>query len=183
MPTMTSSPWSHLCSSRNWWSMSLTACERLSKPRTSTMRSRSLSKSSGSDMLILLTGRLRVSARMMTSWLIHIVGDVGGARHHRVARGLLVIVRLGLVDQLLEPRFGGEEGRRDQLREAARPRHRHLDQFPHLARMRRQDQDAIGEEDRLVEIVGDEHDGDVDLAPDFEQMRLHPAARLRVDGV
>src|ERR1700731_4398495 len=100
--------------------MSLTACERLSKPRTSTMRSRSLSKSSGSDMLILLTGRLRAVARMVTSWLIDIVGDVGEARHHGVALGLLVIVRLGLMDQLLEPRFGGEEGRGDQLREVAR---------------------------------------------------------------
>ncbi len=35
--------------------MSLTACERLSKPRASTMRSRSFSKSSGSEMLIRLT--------------------------------------------------------------------------------------------------------------------------------
>ena len=47
--------------------------------------------------------------------------------------------------------------------------------------MRRQHQDAVGEKDRLVEIVGDEDDGDVDLAPDFQQMRLHRAARLRIE--
>ena len=63
----------------------------------------------------------------------------------------------------------------------ARARHRHLDQLLHLAGMRRQHQDAVGEEDRLVEIVGDEDDGDVDLAPDFQQMRLHLGTRLRVE--
>src|SRR5215831_2441734 len=58
-PTMMSSPTWFLCSTRNWCSMSLTACERVAKPRASTIRSRSLSNSSGSEMLILLTGRLR----------------------------------------------------------------------------------------------------------------------------
>ena len=70
---------------------------------------------------------------------------------------------------------------RDELRDAARPRHRNLDQFLHFARMGGQHQDAVGEEDRFVQIVGDEDDRDVDLAPDFEEMRLHAAARLRVE--
>ena len=39
----------------------------------------------------------------------------------------------------------------------------------------------IREEDRLIEIMRDEHDGDVDLAPDFQQMRLHAGACLRVE--
>ena len=78
--------------------------------------------------------RPALGERAHAQLLIHIVGDIGEARHHGVALGLLVIVGLGLVDQLLEPGLGGEERRRDQLRRAARPRHRHLDQLAHLAR-------------------------------------------------
>jgi len=33
----------------------------------------------------------------------------------------------------------------------------------------------------FLEIVGDKDDGDVDLLPDFQKMRLHPAARLRIE--
>ncbi len=89
-------------------------------------------------------------------------------------------MRLG-VNELIEPRFDGKEGWRDELGGAARPRHRYLDQFLHLARMGAEHEDAVGEEDRFLEIMGDEHDGDVDLAPDFQEMRLHVAARLRIE--
>ena len=41
--------------------------------------------------------------------------------------------------------------------------------------------DAVGEQHRLVEIMGDEDDRDVDLAPDLQKVGLHARARLRIE--
>ncbi len=54
--------------------MSLTACERVAKPRASTMRSRSLNSAAGSEMLIRLTGRLAPRAATRAALLFNDAG-------------------------------------------------------------------------------------------------------------
>lgn len=44
-----------------------------------------------------------------------------------------------------------------------------------------EDDDAVGEVDRFVKVVGDEQDREVDVAPDFEPVALELAAGLRVE--
>ncbi|MNP38421.1 hypothetical protein D3C76_1319330 [compost metagenome] len=41
-------------------------------------------------------------------------------------------------------------------------------------------QDAVGEEQRFVDIVGDEHHGGADAGPDIQQQLLHAGTGLRV---
>ena len=62
-----------------------------------------------------------------------------------------------------------------------RPTKAQHDVLDHSARPRAHDEDAIGEEQRLVDIVGDEDRGCRNLAPDVEQHLLHHAARLRIE--
>ena len=85
------------------------------------------------------------------------------------------------VNELFEARFGGKKFRAYELRDISRARHRHLDELLHLPRMRREHQDAIGQVDGLIQIVGDEDDRDIDFTPDLQQMSLHARARLRIE--
>src|SRR5581483_6374140 len=125
MPTMTSSPTSLQCSVRALCNISLTACERLSKPRSFTMRSRSRSRFSGSEIEMRLTGRLRPCADTLmrgshrltsSAFSLHVVGHFGQPRHDGIGIGVFVLagVRRVLMDELLEPRLGGDELGRDQ---------------------------------------------------------------------
>jgi hypothetical protein len=52
----------------------------------------------------------------------------------------------------------------------------------HLAGPARQDDDAVGQEDRLIDIMGDEQHRDLVVFPDLQQQFLHHAARLCVEG-
>src|SRR3984957_20089392 len=113
--------------------------------------------------------------------LLHVVCDVGHAAHDGIFLLISSLIMPPAVDQLLEPRLGSEERCRYDLCKAARPRHRHLDQLLDLPRMRRQHQDAIVQENRLVQVVRDEHNGDIDLAPDLQQVGLHAAACLGIE--
>ena len=70
----------------------------------------------------------------------------------------------------------------ERLARAARARHRHLDQLGDPSRIGGEDEDTVGEQHGFVEVVRDEDDCDVDLAPDLEQVGLHPRTRLRVQG-
>ncbi len=63
----------------------------------------------------------------------------------------------------------------------ARPRQRHVHDVAHAARPRRHDDDPVGEEQRLVDVVGDEEDGGAHLLPHAEQQLLHRHPRLRVE--
>src|ERR1700742_1460479 len=47
--------------------------------------------------------------------------------------------------------------------------------------MRRQDENAISQENGFVQIMRDKDDRDVDLLPYLQKMRLHAAARLSVE--
>ena len=58
---------------------------------------------------------------------------------------------------------------------AAWPRERQHDILDHAAGPCAHHDDAVGEEQRLVDVVGDEHGGRRDLAPDVEQDLLHHA--------
>ena len=51
-----------------------------------------------------------------------------------------------------------------------------------LARARAHHIDAVGEEHRLVDVVGDEDHGLAQLAPDVEQPLLHEQARLGIES-
>jgi len=64
----------------------------------------------------------------------------------------------------------------------ARPwqRDRHL--FADAPWTVRHDQDAIGEEERFIDVMGDEDHGGADAGPDIEQELLHHLARLRIEG-
>src|SRR5690242_13304916 len=94
---------------------------------------------------------------------------------------VLVVIVFGCLNELFKPRFGAQKLRRDELCCAAWPRYWNLDHFLHLTGMSGQHENAIGQENCLFEIVRDEDNGDVDLAPNFQQMRLHPASCLRVE--
>ena len=73
-------------------------------------------------------------------------------------------------------------GRQDALRRRARARHRHFDQFLHLGRDARDStRMRSAEKDRFVEIMGDEDDGDVDLASRFPEDAPACGARLCVE--
>src|SRR3989344_5320253 len=113
---------------------------------------------------------------------LDVVTDAGQAddlRHHvglRVAFAGL----MWRVDQGLDVRLCGAELGAVELQRAARPGHRHLDELLHLARVGLEHQDAVGQVHRLIQVVRDEQDGDVDVAPDLQQVRLHLGPRLRI---
>ena len=83
---------------------------------------------------------------------------------------------------LVDVLAGGHEGGIEKLAFGAWAGHGNLHDFMHTPRIGIQHEDAIRQIDRLVEIVGNEHDGDVDVLPDIEQISLHLAARLGVQG-
>src|SRR4029077_6278502 len=85
------------------------------------------------------------------------------------------------MDEVIKPCLCAQKLRCDELRCAARSRHRHLDQFLAFARMSGQHENAVCEENCFLKIVGNKDDGDVDLPPDFEQMCLHTTASLRIE--
>src|SRR5689334_5321744 len=117
-----------------------------------------------------------------TAWLLHIVASLGQSRHYGIGVGIfLFVVGLLLMDELVKSGLGGDEFGRNDLGSTAGARNRHLDQLLHLAGMSRQHENAISEEDRFLEVVGDEDDGDVDLAPELEQVNLHAAAGLSIE--
>ena len=62
----------------------------------------------------------------------------------------------------------------------ARLRQRHLEHLAHLGRRGRQDDDPVAQVDRLVDVVGDEDDRDVVLAPHGQHEVLEVGAGLRV---
>ena len=63
----------------------------------------------------------------------------------------------------------------------ARPRQVDVVDPREPARPRRHDDDAVGEEDRLADVVRDEHDRLAALAPEPEQKQVHLVARERVE--
>ena len=66
--------------------------------------------------------------------------------------------------------------------EGSRGRGRSIGDLVHdLAGPRAHDVDAVGQEDRLVDVVGDEDHGLAQLAPDVQQPLLHEQAGLRVE--
>ena len=66
------------------------------------------------------------------------------------------------------------------MRRATRAGDGYLDQLLYFAGVGGQHQNAISEKNRFLEIVRNEDNRDVNLAPNLEQMRLHATARLRV---
>ena len=73
-----------------------------------------------------------------------------------------------------EPRTGDDVAR-------ARPGQVDAEGVAHAAGPRRQHHDLVGQEDRLVDVVGDEEDGEVEVLPQRQQPLLHAQARLRVE--
>ena len=63
----------------------------------------------------------------------------------------------------------------------ARPCNRHGDIVDDAARAGAHDQDSVAECDGLVDIMGDEQDGDADFGPYVEQNMLHHRSGLRVE--
>src|SRR6185503_14952877 len=68
-----------------------------------------------------------------------------------------------------------------RLDRMARPRQPGLDHFREHRRALSQHRDAIGEEDRLVDIVRHEHGGEALLGPEIEDQRMEIEPRQRVD--
>ncbi|MNP38411.1 hypothetical protein D3C76_1319220 [compost metagenome] len=54
--------------------------------------------------------------------------------------------------------------------------------FDKAARSRAHHQDTVGQEQRLVDIVGDEHHSGADACPDIQQQLLHACTGLRIQG-
>ena len=63
---------------------------------------------------------------------------------------------------------GRQEFRRGKLLRGARPRHRHFDNLLDLAGVRFKRQDAIGQIDRLIQIMRDKQHGNIDIVPDLQ---------------
>ena len=57
-----------------------------------------------------------------------------------------------------------------------------FDHFADTAGVGIEHEDAVAEEDGFIEVVGDEDDGDVDIFPDVEEVGLHLAAGLGIEG-
>ena len=76
--------------------------------------------------------------------------------------------------------YGGEEGRIDELLRHPRPAHGDFHQFLDPARIGRQHDDPVRQVDRLLQVVGNEQDGHVDIAPDLQQVGLHLGAGLGI---
>src|ERR1700726_1441328 len=64
----------------------------------------------------------------------------------------------------------------------ARPSNRQWDVVDDPTRARAHDQDAIGENHRLVDLMRDEDYGDAEFPPHIEQHALHHRACLRIEG-
>ena len=64
---------------------------------------------------------------------------------------------------------------------AARTRQRHRHVLDDAPGGRAHDQHAVGEEDRLVNVMGDEQDRGLELGPEPQQVLLHHRARLRIE--
>src|SRR5687767_13054727 len=93
-------------------------------------------------------------------------------RHVGVADAVQPLV--GAEDELLELRLLG------QLR-GARTLERNLDDVGDPARSRRHDEDAVGEQDRLGDVVSDQHRCRVDPRVDLEQLEIQALARELID--
>ncbi|MFD2407595.1 hypothetical protein ACFSVK_20645 [Azorhizophilus paspali] len=61
-----------------------------------------------------------------------------------------------------------------------RTRQRHLDDLLDPSRPVGHHRDAVGEEDRLIEAVGDEHNGLLVPVPDAQQLALEDLPGLRI---
>ena len=64
---------------------------------------------------------------------------------------------------------------------AARALERHVDDVGDAARPRGHDDHAVGEQDRLGDVVGDEHRGGLGLLVDLQQLDVQPLAGDLVD--
>ena len=64
----------------------------------------------------------------------------------------------------------------------ARARQIDVEHELHLSRPPGHHDDAVGERDRLVQIVGDEDDGCARLFPKAQHLRMHPRSQLRVEA-
>ena len=82
---------------------------------------------------------------------------------------------------MLEVALGGEEGAAEELLGIARARDGIFDDLHDPGGIGSEDEDAVGEVDGLVEIVGDEENRDVDVTPDVEEVSLHLSAGLGVE--
>ena len=77
-------------------------------------------------------------------------------------------------------RYVGEGGRVADV-EPPRARQRYGDLADYPAGRRAHDDDAVGEIDRLVDIVGDEEDRLAVALPDAQELRAHDLPDLRVE--
>ncbi len=109
----------------------------------------------------------------------------------RLADGLAALGRLRLgrwarvvaLDRAVDVRAQvGELGHLLRLDLVARARQVDLEDLLDDGRARREDHDAVGHVDGLVDVVGDEQDGHAVLVADAQDEVLEVGARLRVDG-
>src|SRR5262245_27899593 len=99
------------------------------------------------------------------------------------ARGLFLAQRgmNVLLDQVPDALDVSGELRRALEREDTRAGQRDVDRLLYAAGASSQHDDAIGQEHRLVDLMGDEQYGLAAIEPDAEELDLHYLARLRVE--
>src|SRR2546422_781870 len=86
-----------------------------------------------------------------------------------------------LSNQVQNTILEGHEGRRRHDVERPWLRYRHRDLLLDPSRALRHDVHAVGEEQRLLDVVGDEQDRRVELLPDTQEKLLHAQPRLEVE--
>src|SRR5215510_15768601 len=86
-----------------------------------------------------------------------------------------------LLDQAPDPVLDGVKARFALETQRARSLDRDRDDLLHLARPTGEDDDAVGQIDRLVDLVGDKQHGLAGLGPDPQQLLLHRLTGLRIE--
>src|SRR5215217_2983561 len=150
-----------------WCSISVTRPISSCQEAPSTRRS--------SPMRSTWSSQVRVSrCTEAGAWAMCVLLFVGAGEEHATLADFFLDERPDLVQVLEEPRLTLEMKR-------ARARDVDVEDGLDAPGSRAHHDDAIGEEDRLVDLVGDKQHRLAGLVPDLQQLLLHELARLRVE--
>src|SRR4051812_9117762 len=150
-----------------WCSISVT------RPMSSCQEAPSTRRSS--PMRSTWSSQVRVSrCRDAGACAMSVLLFVAAGEEHAALAHFLFDERPDLVQVLEEPRLALEM-------EGARARDVDVEDGLDAPRPCAHHDDAVGEEDRLVDLVGNEEHRLAGLVPDLEQLLLHELARLRVE--
>ena len=94
----------------------------------------------------------------------------------------LFVVLLPGMDHFADAFFRREISRKNALIETSRSRHGDFDDLVDATGLCFEDENTVRQIDRLVKIVRDKQDRDIDVFPDLEEVILHLGPGLGVKG-